>query len=352
MEFRLLWKMMRYRSVLTLVSVMTLAVAVHGLSRFSAFAFILTCVSFLLVYASATSFNDLADTQIDAVNLAGSQERPLVTGHATPGRLRSLGVCAAGGALGVAVVAGHGVVWLMFAALVIHCLYSLPPLRLSRHPYAGPLLFTAGFSLLPYYAGVAVAGWNPGSRDLFMSGAIFFLVGGRMAIKDFRDRIGDAYFGKVSFVLKVGKPAAVTTSAVLFAAGLSALLGVLGHGWFLALPALPLCAAGFYGLHRLRIATELEDELRSIGYVIKAGNGALQLVAGMVLLDDLHATLLVLTLFGCSVLALLGEEALSFMTHPEQFHVTYVPRIESRTVLIDRTAAPASQSLESVGTQE
>jgi 4-hydroxybenzoate polyprenyltransferase len=64
--------------------------------------------------------------------------------------------------------------------------------------------------------------------------SLSLLFAGRIILKDFRDREGDAAFGKPTFLLKYGKRATCLASLCALCAGDALLVAALADRWWLA----------------------------------------------------------------------------------------------------------------------
>jgi hypothetical protein len=96
-----------------------------------------------------------------------------------------------------------------------------------------PLGLCIAYVLLPYWLGVVVAGQTLTAGDALLLAAFMVLFLGCINLKDFRDRAGDARYGKPTFVLRYGKRAAWLVSITAAAGrepafGRCALRGLVG----------------------------------------------------------------------------------------------------------------------------
>ena len=153
-------------------------------------------------FVNAAALNDLADEQIDRVNLPSARGRPLVSGHATRRELGVVAAVAAVVALGVAAAVGWPVVLVVAAGLAINAAYSLRPFRVSRRGVLAPLTVAAGFVVVPYLIGVLSVTRSPEPAELALLPGLYVAFVGRILLKDFRDAAGDAMFGKWTFLLQ------------------------------------------------------------------------------------------------------------------------------------------------------
>jgi 4-hydroxybenzoate polyprenyltransferase len=166
----------------------------------------------------AVSCNDLADLEIDRVNLAGDSRRPLVTGSAAVRDVRLLAVGSAVVAAAAAATQGWAALWLTLLGMTVAAAYSFPPFRLSRRGLVAPLVLPALFVGLPFVLGV-LAGRDLRARDLGVLAALYVGFIGRIVLKDFRDVVGDRMFGKRTFLVRHGRTATCLMSAVCWVSG-------------------------------------------------------------------------------------------------------------------------------------
>jgi 4-hydroxybenzoate polyprenyltransferase len=178
---------------------------------------------------------------------------------------------------------------IMGLSLVINMIYSMPPVRLSRRTFLAPLILCVAYVLLPYWLGVVAAGQALTSGDIPLLAAFMVLFLARINLKDFRDRAGDARFGKPTFVLRYGKRAACAVSITAALTGNALLLVALAPEWW-ALAAIEVqMAAGLYALLMLWRVDGQIDELFAIGLAARMANGVLLSVLALLTMHALGA---------------------------------------------------------------
>ena len=279
---RLFGTMLRFRVAAMVWLFMLLGAAFHDGLRGPAWRYALAAVVLGACYVAATALNDVADEALDRVNHPLGNGRPLVSGDAVPAQLYLLAVGAGLAALGAGAALGPGATALVAVSLAIAHAYSLPPLRFSYRTYLAPLVLGIGYVLVPYLLGVAVAGSTPGARDLPFAVGLYALFLARIVLKDFRDREGDALYGRPTLLLRFGKEATCAVSGVGLVVGVATLAAVV--------PALVpilggLGAAIGWMLITLRRAEEGRDEQVAIGIGARMGNGLLTCVLAWLVLD-------------------------------------------------------------------
>jgi 4-hydroxybenzoate polyprenyltransferase len=167
------------------------------------------------------------------------------------------------------------VVGLALVSLAIGWAYSLPPLRLCYRSYLAPLALAAAYVLVPYSLGLAVAGASFGPGHALFAAALFSLFVARILLKDFRDREGDAAYGKPTLLLRFGKPATCLASAAALAAGGLLLLAAVRPPIVLAVLIAGFVAAIASRLRALERASTGRAEQLAIGLGARMGNGLL-----------------------------------------------------------------------------
>lgn len=172
----------------------------------------LIAVAGFLVYS--VSLNDLADVDIDRINLANRLDRPLVTGAGGRSELVATAAVGAIVALGAALSVGLPALAVCAAGLAVSAAYSLKPMRLSARGAVASLVLPACYVAVPYLIGVLSTSARLDSADLVLLGALYVGFIGRILLKDFRDVRGDALFGKRTFLVRHGRRATCRFAAV------------------------------------------------------------------------------------------------------------------------------------------
>src|SRR5690606_18864921 len=160
----------------------------------------------------------------DRINHPHDPGRPLVSGDTDERGL--LRVYAAAGSVTMLAAIPLGPPGLATAVLSlgIGWAYSLGPLRISYRTYAAPLALAVAYVAVPYTLGVVASGERPGAADAGLYAALYLLFLARINLKDFRDRAGDAAYGKPTLLLRYGKNATCAVSAVALWAGTAVLV--------------------------------------------------------------------------------------------------------------------------------
>jgi chlorophyll synthase len=274
-------------------------------------------------YVSATSVNDIADREIDEINHPGDRGRPLVTGAARTADLWVLFVVSSVLAVALGLAAGSGAAGIMLLSVVIGALYSLPPARLSYRTFLAPLTLAVAYVGIPYWAGVVVVRESLQTTDLPLLTALYLLFAGRIILKDFRDREGDAAFGKPTFLLKYGKKSTCLASLCALSAGDALLIASLADRWWLAALLQLYIVSIAIMLFRLYRERSSKDEQLSIGVGARMGNGLLITLLGTLILSNQGADWTTQFIFGLALTALYTLNFIDFLRHPERAIIGY-----------------------------
>jgi 4-hydroxybenzoate polyprenyltransferase len=226
-------------------------------------------------------------------------------------------------AVALALAAGAAAAGIMLLSVVIGALYSLPPARLSYRTFLAPLTLAVAYVGIPYWAGVVVVGESVGMADLPLLMALYLLFAGRIILKDFRDREGDAAFDKPTFLLKYGKRATCLLSLCALCAGDAFLVASLAERWWLAALLQLYVASVVIMLYRLYRVSSGKDEQLSIGVGAKMGNGLLATLLGVLILANQGAAWTTQLIFGLALTSLYALNFIDFLRHPEQAVVGY-----------------------------
>jgi 4-hydroxybenzoate polyprenyltransferase len=210
--------MLRYRIAAMVAMFMLLGAAREGRIELG-LRYVWAALALASSYVAATALNDLADEQIDKINHPRDAGRPLVEGTATRSDLLVLHVLASVLALLTAVPLGWRGVALLALALAVSQAYSARPVRLSYRVAGAPLALGVAYVLVPYSLGIVAAEGDLRHAWSALTCALFLLFAARILLKDFRDREGDARYGKPTILLRFGKNATCATSLFALVAG-------------------------------------------------------------------------------------------------------------------------------------
>jgi homogentisate phytyltransferase/homogentisate geranylgeranyltransferase len=319
----LYWRMLRYRVAAMILLFMLLGSAWHGGLRTLDAPVLLVALALASSYVCATSVNDISDREIDRINHPDDAGRPLVTGTAGTGDLWTLFGVSGVLAVALSFAAGLTAAGIMVLSVAIGVLYSLPPARLSYRTFLAPLTLAVAYVGIPYWVGVVAVGDGLRMWDLPLLASLYMLFAGRIVLKDFRDREGDALYGKPTFLLRYGKRATCLASLCAVCAGDAFLVVSLADKLWLA-GVLQLYVAGVViMLHVLYRSDDRKDEQLSIGVGAKLGNGLLTTLLGCLVLANQQATWATQAVFGFALTVLYMLTFVGFLRHPERANIGY-----------------------------
>ncbi len=314
---RLFWRLLRYRVAVMLVLFLLVGAAATGNLGLHLWQLGLAAAALASGYVSATSSNDLADQEIDAVNHAGHRARPLISGEATRAQMWQLFGLASAIAIGLAALLSPPAAGIMVISILVNVAYSLPPLRLSFRTWLAPLVLGVGYVGVPFALGIAVVHGESSAATRCLAAACYCLFVGRIVLKDFRDRAGDAKYGKPTLLLAHGKTTTCLVSGLMVVLGLVLLVIArpLQPVWLLIAP-LTLFAFVLIQLERLWRA-QVKQEQIAIGIGAKLGNAALIILLGLMILDRSGASLGLRTTFAAAMLAITLYAYAQLVMQPE-----------------------------------
>jgi 4-hydroxybenzoate polyprenyltransferase len=267
-----------------------LGVAAHReLTTFS-FNYLWAVIALASSYVAATTMNDIADRKIDSVNHPTSKGRPLITGEATEMDLYFVHLLAVTIVAVFALLIGIKAVIILALSLLVNYIYSLPPFKLSYRTHFAPLILSVAYVFIPYWLGAVVTHSEIKGQELFFIAGLLFLFFGRIILKDFRDRKGDALYGKPTFLLRYGKKATCLLSLFSIILGNISIFVGLPTKNLIIIFALELYLLGIiFMLYKLSKVADHESEQTAIGIGAKMGNGLLLTILGLLVLVEYEA---------------------------------------------------------------
>jgi 1,4-dihydroxy-2-naphthoate polyprenyltransferase len=284
---RLYVVMLRYRVAAMVAIFMLLGAAREGRLELGV-RHVWAALALASSYVAATALNDLADEQVDRVNHPRKAGRPLVEGTASRTELLVLHVLSSLLAVVAAVPLGWRALAWIAAGLAISQLYSARPVRLSYRLAGAPVALGIAYVVIPYSLGIVAARGRLRDVESALVVALFLLFTARILLKDFRDREGDARYGKPTLLLRFGKR--VTCGAILVALLAADVVLAFALDVRLALLLQPFVAAIAWMLRRLWLAREQRSEQVAIGLGARVGNGLLLSVLAWSVLDGSGAS--------------------------------------------------------------
>ena len=314
--------MVRWRVAVTLWSFLLIGAAAQGPLRPS-IALVLAAASLAASYVVATTVNDIADRDVDRINHPRDPGRPLVTGSASARDLWRTNAIAAPIALATAAIAGGPILAVSAASLVIGYAYSLRPVQLSYRTWLAPTVLSVAYAIVPYAFGLLAAGGRIDRLDVLLCGALYSLFLGRINLKDFRDRAGDAAYGKPTLLLAHGKSVTCAVTGVALVAGCATLVVALGgHPGVLVIVSL-FAGVILWMLWRLWRTSDPREEQLAIGLGAKMGNGLLACTLAWLVLEAGGAPESMRVLVMAFLTLVYGSVFLSLTDRPDDIRIAY-----------------------------
>jgi 4-hydroxybenzoate polyprenyltransferase len=312
--------MLRYRVAAMVALFMLLGAAREGRLELGP-RYLLAALALASSYVAATALNDLADEEIDQVNHPRDAGRPLVEGTATRRELLLLHVLASVLAVCAAIPLGRRAIGLLVVSLLVSQAYSARPVRLSYRVAGAPLALGIAYVIVPYSLGITAAGGSLRHGASGLTCALFLFFAARILLKDFRDRIGDALYGKPTLLLRFGKTATCAASLCALVAGDVALVTAVEP--ILALFAQPFVLAITAMLWTVWRSEEQVAEQVAIGIGARMGNGLLVCVLGWLVLKGSGASDGNAALLTAFLSALFVSSFVSLAARPEAAVIGY-----------------------------
>jgi 4-hydroxybenzoate polyprenyltransferase len=315
-------RMLRWRVAVTLWFLLLIGAAAQGPLR-SGLALVLAAVSLSASYVVATTVNDIADRDVDRINHPRDRGRPLVDGTATPRDLWRTNAIAAPLALSAAAVAGGRPLGVTAASLAIGYAYSLGPVRLSYRTWLAPIVLGIAYAVVPYAMGLLAAGGGLDGSDVVLGAGLYAVVVARINLKDFRDRPGDAAFGKPTLLLRHGKDVTCVVTGVATVIGCVALAVGAGGGPGVAAVIAGLGVGVLWMLRQLWRTSDTRAEQLAIGLGAKLGNGLLACALTTLVLAGEGAPRGVTTAAVAFVALVYGAIVAALRARPEEIRIAY-----------------------------
>lgn len=278
------YRMLRIRTVLVMVTFVAIGYEAVKPSRSLSLDFILVSVMLGALYMSATCFNDVADEEVDKVNLANDVSRPLVTTDTTSTQLKMLGIISIIVASIIAIIVSPLYLGFVIAGVILSVFYSLPPFKISHRGILASLWLPLSYVVIPFLMGGFLQGrLNKLSVEVLVAMYICFV--GRILLKDFRDYEGDKKFGKLNFLVRHGPRKTCLASGVSWMLGDGVFILALSKTFpLLVILTQPIIIAIIYGLYLLANEKQYDQKLLEVLFIGRMGNAlALGLLAALTL---------------------------------------------------------------------
>lgn len=268
----ILAKLARIKTIIVVYLFFIIGYLVSGAKYSFNANWILGFVAILSWYINATSINDLADEEIDKINLKGDRERPLLDDSKNRRTVWTIYYISAILAILVSATLGVWATLLGVMMLLLNYIYSMPPIRVSYRGLWAPLALPLGYVLFPFMLGFfsSKAVWT--NQYLILLVGVYCAFTGRLLLKDYRDVKGDKKFGKLTYLVRHGNKATASTAAVFWVIGASLIGFYFRDYWsMLALTAAFLIAI-IYFLYKLSQSEKFSQQKWWLTAVGRAGN--------------------------------------------------------------------------------
>jgi 4-hydroxybenzoate polyprenyltransferase len=269
----LAYKMLRPRTVLMMLLFTAIGDAATKASTSYDYRLLLTPILLGCLFIGATTVNDIADEEVDKVNLAGDRRRPLATASAQKKHLKFLNAMAFITALITALAIRPILAGLVLLAMGLSYIYSMPPIQISHRGILAPLLLPINYVLFPFLIGASLhpSGWSV-RVGIALAGLYISFIG-RIILKDFRDVKGDARYGKRTFLVRYGSKRTCQVAGAAWIAGdlIISSLFISTEPLFVLLLQ-PFVVAILLTLHRLSNEPVLARQLTLVNLVGRLGN--------------------------------------------------------------------------------
>lgn len=194
-------------------------VAVPKLDSVSNLQAITSVLILILVHASVTIENDIADQTVDATN---NVDRPITRRQISAQDALYLSLLLISTAAIIAFFSPQRWQNISFISLFVFIgwLYNNPPIRLNFRPIGSIVTLALAYAMLPLVYGLVIGGYN---KTLYIA-AVFIIAWGLQRasvsiLKDYKDVVGDKKVGKSTFLLRYGKRKTALTSLYLASLG-------------------------------------------------------------------------------------------------------------------------------------
>ena len=230
--------------------------------------------------------NDLADEAIDRINLPADPGRPLVAGSADRRRMGQIAAAGAVVAVGSAAVLSWLSALVVLSGLALSAAYSLRPIRIAERGAVASLLLPLGYVAVPFLVGILAVRSRVTGADLTLLGGLYVGFIGRILLKDFRDVRGDALFGKRTFLVRHGRRATCSFSAVCWVAGSTVVAAIRGATLDLAVAYALFTLLALALLRALSVEAGARRDEALVGAVALVGRGTIVTVIGHLSVTD------------------------------------------------------------------
>ena len=228
----------------------------------------------VLLVIHGNSINDLADYDIDKINLKDAKDRPLVTKDITVRSLWILHVACGVLAIGLSLLYGTVAAAVTVAVILYNYAYSFRPFRITDRTILSPLTLAATYAYQPFTLGYAAVR-QPPAYSWLLATAIYFGFIARILLKDFRDVSGDARFGKQTFLIHYGASLTCAASGLFAIASFVLICLAINFSVGAVVALLVGNIDVLWQLTKLARAKEIKQQLKLIKVIAAIGNTAI-----------------------------------------------------------------------------
>jgi 4-hydroxybenzoate polyprenyltransferase len=316
--FKIFFLMLRYRVAITLLMFFLLGITFNQKILNPNINYFLIPIALFSSYVAATTINDIVDKEIDKINHPTNKERPLVTGEATEKEMYLVHMIAVAIVLLIGLLTNLKILTVLVFSLIINYLYSLPPFKFSYKPYLAPITLSLAYVLIPYSFGVIASSSKIFSQEIIFIIGILLMFFGRIILKDFRDRKGDALYGKKTLLLVYGKKFVCALSFISIFLGSAMVLLIFPLKNFLILSLLFIyISIIFFLVYKLYKEDDNRKELFFISLGAKMGNGFLLSIIGELILLEYQAPIEIHIIFLLSLLFMFLSNFIILIKNPD-----------------------------------
>lgn len=266
-------KMLRPQVAYILLTFAVLGALQGGFKNQLAWQYLVVIIVIASWYVNATTINDIADYEIDRINLQGAVGRPLANKEVSKSQIIRLNIISGIIALISSFWLDYRIGLIVAICLVLNYLYSATPAKISHRGALAPLTLPLGYVVLPFLTGVWAVKETITPKGWLILIALYISFVGRIILKDFRDVKGDAKFGKRTFILRYGRKATCIASAVGLTIGSIILLFIIPRNPVIILAFEVLWVCLLIGLYELYKASGRNKEQMMISSIVRTAGG-------------------------------------------------------------------------------
>jgi len=267
-------KFARIRIIATCFALVFVGAAAGGGLDIKIVAGLLMMIAFTV---HANSINDYADREIDAINLQGAGDRPLVSGDISNRQFWLIHAVSVAATLALSAFFGWRGIGLSAIVLLIDYAYSIRPLRITDRTFLSPVLlaitytyysFTVGFWAVP----------NPPAYPWLLTAGLCLGFMARLLLKDFRDVKGDQQHGKLTFLLRFGPRVTTVVSGLLWILSMLLVAAATSYAYGVVLSLIVGALLVWCWLYKLARSPRIHEQEQIVAVIARVGNGAILVI--------------------------------------------------------------------------